>query len=280
VLRHGGEIKAYPHDIMDWHEVVNDGPNDDQFTMSYCPLTGSAVAWIGDANEPRRSFGVSGLLYNSNLILYDRKTDSRWSQMQQRAVWGSRSGEIPQTIQLVEMAFSTLRQMYPDAQVMTRITGWQNSRDYDDYPYGFYRQHEGLQFPVEPLDNRLHLKSRVIGVNSGSASKVFQLDGFGPTTQAINEQIGNLSYVAVGNSALNLAAIYDRKLADGTILVFTPIQDDLPNVMSDSEGNVWDVFGTAVSGPRAGEQLDKTLSYTAFWFAWAAFFPDPEIHFN
>jgi hypothetical protein len=99
-------------------------------------------------------------------------------------------------------------------------------------------------------------------------------------TQVINDQIGTLSYVAVGNSDLNFAAIYNRELADGTILAFTPVQGDLPNVMSDDEGNVWDIFGTAVSGLRAGEQLGKTNSYTAFWFAWAAFFPDSEIYFN
>ncbi|MDH3806651.1 MAG: DUF3179 domain-containing protein, partial [Gammaproteobacteria bacterium] len=132
VLRFGGEIKAYPHDIMNWHEIVDDGPNDDPFAMSYCPLTGSAVAWRADANVFRRTFGVSGLLYNSNLILYDRTTGSRWSQMLQKSVWGERAGEEPERIQVLEMPFSTLQQMYPDAQVMTRQTGW--NRDYDDYP--------------------------------------------------------------------------------------------------------------------------------------------------
>ena len=280
VLRSGGEVKAYPHDIMDWHEIVNDGPNDDPFAMSYCPLTGSAVAWRGDANELRRSFGVSGLLYNSNLILYDRKTDSRWSQMLQKSVWGPRAGEEPERIQVVEMTFATLQTMYPNAQVMTRETGWQNSRDYDVYPLLLYRVHEGLLFPVSVQDFRLHLKARVIGIQSNTGSKVYQLDGFGAATQAINEPFENQSIVVVGNTDQNFAAIYSRVLSDGTILTFSPIQNDLPNVMSDDEGNVWDIFGSAISGPRAGEQLEMTRSYTSMWFAWAAFFQDAEIHFN
>ena len=278
VLRFGGEIKAYPHDIMNWHEIVDDGPNDDPFAMSYCPLTGSAVAWRADANVFRRTFGVSGLLYNSNLILYDRTTGSRWSQMLQKSVWGERAGEEPERIQVLEMPFSTLQQMYPDAQVMTRQTGW--NRDYDDYPYGLYLSHNFLLFPVSVEDHRLHLKTRVIGIQSSTSSRAYQLDGFGDLTQAINDQFEDQSIVVVGDTAQDFAAIYSRVLSDGTILNFSPIQGDLPNVMSDDEGNVWDIFGTAASGPRAGEQLDMTRSYTAMWFAWAAFFQDAEIYFN
>jgi len=277
VLRDGFITKAYPHDVMDWHEVVNDSPSDDPFTMSYCPLTGSAVAWKG-ANTARSSFGVSGLLYNSNLILYDRDTDSSWAQMLQKSVWGPRAGQEPERIQVIEMSFRALLDMYPHAHVLTRNTGWE--RNYGIYPYGRYKTEAGLLFPVSNEDNRLHPKTRVIGIHSDTSSKVYQLDRFGATTQAVNDQFEDLSIVAVGNSALNFAAIFERELSDGTILTLSPVQDDLPNVMSDAEGNVWDIFGTAVSGPRVGTQLVMTRSFTAYWFAWVAFFEDAQIHFN
>jgi hypothetical protein len=277
VLRDGNTVKAYPHDVMNWHEVVNDGATNRAFTMSYCPLTGSAVAW-NDANIATRSFGVSGLLYNSNLILYDRATDSRWSQMLQKSVWGTREGELPDTIQVIETLFGTLLEMYPSAKVMTRDTGWE--RNYDIYPYGPYLTDEGLLFPVSEVDGRLHPKTRVIGIQTGASNKVYQIDSFGPTTVTINDQVGDQPIVAVGNSLRNFAAIYSRELSDGTILTFHPIQDGLPNIMNDDEGNIWDIFGIAISGPRAGQQLGKTDSLTSFWFAWAAFFPESEIHFN
>ena len=73
--------------------------------------------------------------------------------------------------------------------------------------------------------------------------------------------------------------MYSRSLADGTILQFDPIQDALPNIMTDSEGNVWDIFGQAVSGPRTGTQLNLVNAYSAMWFSWAAHFPSVEIHF-
>ena len=94
-VRYNGEVKIYPHDILNWHEIVNDGPADDPYILSYCPLTGSAMAWEGDPSAADPTFGVSGLLYESNLILYDRQTDSNWAQMLEESVEGSRSGDVP-----------------------------------------------------------------------------------------------------------------------------------------------------------------------------------------
>jgi hypothetical protein len=283
-VKHAGEVKIYPQDIMDWHEIVNDGPDDDPMTLSYCPLTGSATAWKGTIAHANQSFGVSGLLYNSNLLLYDRETRSLWSQMYEAAVFGPRIRELPDRLQLIEAKFGTLRGMFPDAMTMNRATGF--IRDYPQYPYGNYREAAGLLYPVTNADNRMHPKTRVIGVRDGEGvddtvtAKVYQLGGFGDSTVAINDQVGNLSIVVVGNTALDFAVIYDRELEDGTILTFSPIEGDGANIMRDDEGNVWDAFGVAVSGPRAGTQLSMTNSYTAFWFAWVAHFPDSDFHFS
>jgi hypothetical protein len=264
---------------MDWHEIVNDSQSGQPFTVSYCPLTGSTLAREGDASHDDPTFGTSGLLYNSNLILYDRQTESYWSQMLQLAVNGPRIGQAPVKIQVVETRFSTLQQMYPDAMVMTRDTGF--SRNYDFFPYDNYRTSNGLLFPADnDDDNRLHRKERVLGVLAGTGNKVYQVGGFGSQTQAINDQLSITPTVVVGNTDLDFAVAYDRELADGTILTFEPLQNELPNVMTDDEGNVWDIFGTATSGPRAGQQLDTTESYIVMWFAWTAFYVNAAIHFN
>lgn len=278
LVRDGDQVKAYPEDIMDYHEIVNDGPATAPFTVSYCPLTGSAVGWQGIVEHADPSYGVSGLLYNSNLLLYDRETGSIWSQLLELAVFGDRSGEKANHIQVLQTSFRTLKAMYPDAMVMTRNTG--HVRSYDDYLYGDYRDSNSFLFRVGRQDNRMHPKQRVIGIHDGTASKVYQLGAFGLSTKTINDQFGSQSIVVVGNSALNYAAIYDRVLSDGSVLAFEPIQDALPNVMSDTEGNIWDIFGTAVSGPRVGEQLASVNSYTAMWFAWSAHFSTVELHFN
>ena len=167
VVRYAGQYFAYPLDILDWHEIVNDDSTGQPFVVSYCPLTGSSVAWEGNASHADSTFGVSGLLYNSNLILYDRETGSYWSQMLQLAVNGPRIRENPTTIQIVETQFSTLQQMFPDAMVMTRDTGF--NRDYDFYPYDDYRTSNNLLFAADNSDdNRLQRKERVLGVLAGS----------------------------------------------------------------------------------------------------------------
>lgn len=273
-----GEYRAYPHKILNWHEVVNDSVFANDFVLSYCPLTGSALGWDVDESVVNPQFGVSGLLYNSNLIMYDRDSDSRWSQMLEQAVWGPRISDIATRIQVIETDFETWVAMYPDSLVLTTDTG--HDRNYLLYPYGNYFHDDELLFPVSNLDNRLHKKERVIGIRSATASKVYQIGGFGTTTQAINEQFDGQEVVVVGNSDENIAAIFNRELSDGTVLTFSPLSGQLPAIMQDTEGNVWDVFGTALSGPRAGTRLTSTNSYTAMWFAWATFFENTEIHFN
>ena len=283
-VKRGDSVKIYPHDIMDYHEIVNEIAEESPFALSYCPLTGSATAWTANVEHADSSFGVSGLLYNSNLLLYDRETDTLWSQIYEQAVSGPRIREVPERLQALEAKFGTLKAMFPDAMVMTRNTGYRN--DYVTYPYGNYRESAGLLYPVTNSDNRMHPKTRVLGVRTSigvdetAPTKVYQIGAFGATTQAINDQVGETSIVVVGNTELDFAVAFDRRLPDGTILTFTAVDGALPVVMQDDEGTAWDAFGTAVDGPRAGQQLAMTDSFIAFWFAWVAHFPEAGIHFN
>jgi hypothetical protein len=270
-------MKAFPHDIMDWHEIANDMIMSEPATLSYCPLTGTSLLWKGSANAGDPTFGVSGLLYESNLILYDRETHSRWSQMLGQSIEGSRQTEFAEAMQIVETTWETWQAMYPDTLVLSRSTGF--SRDYDDYPYGSYRQNNRLLFEVTGRDERLHLKNRVIGIKAGNTSRAYQIDGFDAGIHIINEEFNGVPIVVIGSSNRNLAAIYERTLADGTILEFSALDGSGGVVMQDSEGNTWDIFGTAISGQRETESLPKTDSYIAFWFAWATFFPGTEIYF-
>ena len=167
-MKIGGQVKVYPHDIMDYHEIVNDEVPANPVILSYCPLTGSALAWKGNPAHADPTFGVSGQLYNSNLLPYDRETDSLWSQMLEIAVHGDRVREQPERLQVVETTWATIRAMYPDAVQMTRDTG--HVRNYDNYPYGTFRSSTNLLFPVQNDDNRLHRKTRVIGIRTSAGA--------------------------------------------------------------------------------------------------------------
>ena len=115
----GEATRAYPHLILDWHEIINDGIGDDLFSITYCPLTGSGSAWNRVIDGVETTFGVSGLVYNSNLMPYDRRTDSYWSQMKNLAVNGPLAGMAIETYPIVETTWETWQEMYPETRVVS-----------------------------------------------------------------------------------------------------------------------------------------------------------------
>jgi len=280
-IKIGDDVRAYPHTILDWHEIVNDrfaiDGQQQPVTLSYCPLTGSAMLWKGNMESSDPTFGTSGLLYNSNLILYDRETFSIWSQMLEQGINAAERLTIPDRLQVVETTWSTWQEMYPQTTLMTQDTGF--SRPYGLYPYGTFKIDNSLLFNVNNSgDSRLHRKERVVGINVGSSSKVYPISSFASIITTLNDNVGGMDVVITGSSSQNFGVIFNRQLEDCTVLDFSPVLDQLPVVMTDNEGTQWDVFGVAVSGPRAGTQLQKTNSYIAYWFAWTAFFPNADIY--
>jgi hypothetical protein len=276
-MKVGNEVRAYPHPILDWHEIINDDVNGTQLSITYCPLTGSGIAWNRVINGTQTTFGVSGILYNTNLIPYDRATNSNWSQMKLQCVNGPLSGTIISTYQVVETTWKTWKEMYPQTKVVSQNTGF--SRPYGQYPYGDYKTSSSLLFPIGNDDTRLPRKERVHGVIVGERTKVYRINSFSDDIEVINDLFNDIALVVAGSRAKNLVVVYERKLADGTLLSFTPIQNaSLPVVMTDTEGTRWNIFGRAVSGPRTGTELKSVRSYIAYWFAWGAFFPGAEIY--
>ena len=281
-VKNGDEVKAYPHQVLDWHEIVNDEIGGTPFALTYCPLTGTGIGWHREINGSVTEFGVSGLLFRNNLIPFDRNSDSEWSQMQLRGVRGEHSASNIETVDVIETNWSTWKEMYPDSEVLTTETGF--SRDYQEYTYGIsYLNNSNTLFPVNNRDDRLHEKERVHGIIADTAAtedadvKVYVIDDMGTGVNVIEDSFQGIDHVVVGSAELNIAASFERTI-NGTLLNFEPVNDSLPVVMEDQEGNRWDIFGNAVSGPRQGQQLTPTKSYTGYWFAWADFFLGAEIY--
>jgi hypothetical protein len=268
----GGTIRAYPHPILDWHEIVNDDINGQKTAITYCPLTGSAIAWKRNGVVSNSEFGVSGLLYNSNLIPYDRGSSSNWSQMKLQCVNGALIGNEIEISKIIETTYKTWRGMYPTSKLLSTNTGF--GRQYGVYPYGGYKTNDDLIFPVNNQDNRLQKKERVLGLIAGGQTMAFVINSFSTEGSIENVSFGGEEFIVIGNSGKNFAAAYIRKLEDGTMLEFTYTQGELPQVMMDNEGTKWNIFGEAIEGPRAGESLQQAKSFIAYWFAWAAFYPN------
>lgn len=173
----GNQIRVYPHKVLDWHEVVNDGQATTPAAISYCPLTGTASVWESTIDGQLHSFGVSGLLYNSNLILYDRTSDSNWQQMRQLAVSGPYMQRVPEIIPYAEMTWEGARKLDSELVVMTENTG--EDRNYDEYPYGEYRtNNEQINYPLDVFDQRIPAKERVLAVIINDHVKVYRFSDF------------------------------------------------------------------------------------------------------
>lgn len=272
-LKVGEDVRAYPHRILDWHEIVNDRVGGRDIAINYCPLTGTGIGWDREVDGEVTSFGISGLLYNSNMIAYDRNTDSNWSQMLLKSVNGKQIGKKVTTWPVIETNWKTWKSMFPDTKVLSPITGYYQS--YNTYPYGNYRTHNGkLLFPVAYEDTRLPWKERVLGVVRGGDAKAYRFNNFPETgIGVINDGFLGKGLVVAGSRDMNFMIAFERKMEDGTQLTFIPVQDALPVIMTDQEGNTWNVFGEAVSGPRAGTQLPTVDAFMGYWVAWGAFYP-------
>ncbi len=163
-----GEARAYPHNIFWWHEIYNDRIGETEFSVTFCPLTGSGMVFAGRHDGGAVDFGVSGNLYNSNLVMFDRQSDTLWSQMIYTAISGDRIGERLTLLPVVETTWARWTQMYPDTLVASNDTGY--SRSYDSYPYGSYRtDHSNTFRDTNPSpDPRYPNKSRVLGLPTAS----------------------------------------------------------------------------------------------------------------
>ena len=167
------ELRLYPHKILDWHEIVNDQAGEVPFSLIYCPLTGTASAWVRKVDGESTTFGVSGLLYNSNVVPYDRKTGSRWSQLKEQCINGEQIGNTPQMLPTIETTWANWKRLFDDPPVLSFDTGF--GRSYGIYPYGDYREnHDNFLFPLLREDDRVPAKERVHVVVINNKARVYR----------------------------------------------------------------------------------------------------------
>ncbi|AFK19378.2 DUF3179 domain-containing protein [Haloferax mediterranei ATCC 33500] len=273
-----GIARAYPLAILNWHEIANDAFDDRPVVVTYCPLCGSAV--VADrlvAGEPT-NFGVSGYLWMSDLVMYDVRTESLWSQVLATAIRGERTGD---TLSLIPSTISTWgewKASHPDTEVLVpppvsdTIRGRQ-SRSYDVNPYSSYRQsgRVGIGFNDE-VDERMHPKTSVIGITAGGVARAYPLDAV-KNAGVVNDTVGELPVVVASSTDGTLVA-YVRRI-DGSVAEFE--RDGSALVAA---GSRWDLLtGRALDGSHEGATLTRANDRSPmFWFAWADFNPDTEIY--
>jgi hypothetical protein len=208
-----GRPRAYVRFITVWHEIVNETAGGKPITITYCPLTGSTLVFSGVLSDGRTtSFGTSGMLYNSNLVMYDRATKSLWPQLFGVAVRGDLKGQrLTEVGGAVSTTFGRWKAKYPDGVVLSKDTG--HARAYGTWPYGDYDTTGDPFFPVRFRDDRLPSKKLVVGVRSGGAALAIPKDEFTQRKEA-NIDVGGRALVARYDADLDAVRVLDRKTED------------------------------------------------------------------
>ncbi|MDV6013597.1 DUF3179 domain-containing protein [Haloechinothrix sp. LS1_15] len=238
-LRYGGEVRAYPQPVLVWHEIVNDRVGGDRLVVTYCPLTGTTIGFTGTGDRDDMTFGTTGKLVNSNLLMYDRETDSEWPQVLGTAITGPLMGEVLRTVPLVWTTWRAWREAHPDSAVLSLDTG--AARDYTRDPYGSYPNRsgyyvdEGTLFPVLHTDDRFGDKEVVLGVRAGGEQLAIPKE-LVRQDRSVEADVGGVA----------IRAEWDEGLATA---------------------RVWEL----------GNGLETADFMDAMWFAWFAFYPDTEV---
>ena len=169
-----GVKRVYPFQVMVWHEIVNDRIAGDPILITYCPLCGSGIAYERMIDGKEVEFGTSGKLFNSNLVMYDRKTDTYWTQIDGLAVVGELTGMRLEPVSIDTVVWRDWKKAHPESEVLSQDTGF--SRPYGNDPYGSYYEDSFLMFPVENVDDRVHPKTVIFGIEVNGKHRAYKED--------------------------------------------------------------------------------------------------------
>ncbi|MEN8238391.1 MAG: DUF3179 domain-containing protein [Actinomycetota bacterium] len=284
-LEINGDARAYPVRALVWHEIVNDTVGGVPVVITYCPLCNSAAAFDRRVAGAPTTFGTSGMLYHSALVMYDRATESLWTHFDGTSVIGLLTGVVLEEYPSPLLAWSDFRAAYPTGAVLdwTR-TGV--SRDYGRNPYAGYDDPDSSPDLFRGnIDGRAAAMRRVVGIAVGDEAIAYPLD-------LLMGRSGSVTPVTVGGQDLSIfwtpgqaSALDDVTLAGGrdvgSVGVFKPVVEQMMLTFEyDGESFVdaetassWSIAGDAVAGPLKGARLERVPHFDTFWFAWAAYEP-------
>lgn len=285
-LEINGEAKAYPIQILMWHEIASDELGGVPVAVTFCPLCYSAIVFDRRLDGEVLELGVSGLLRHSDMIMFDRKTESLWQQFSGEALVGEYTGDFLTIVPSQLISFDQFREAYPGAEVMSRETG--HRRNYGENPYAGYDDINNSPFLLRAeVPGKISPMEKVVGVRTESAVKGYT---YSVTSEkrVLHDTVGGEPIVIFHlngmASALDNRAIH-RSRDDGATGVFSPVLNGEQlefefyngEIRDMNTGSTWNITGKAIDGQLKGEQL-KTMVYGDYFaFAWLVFYPETEM---
>lgn len=281
-----GQARAYPIQILIWHEIANDELAGVPVAVTFCPLCYSAIVFDRRLDGEVYEFGVSGLLRHSDMIMYDRTTESLWQQFSGEALVGDLTGKELRIVSSQLISFEQFRESHPDAPVLSRETG--HMRNYGENPYAGYDDINNSPFMLEEdIPREISPMEKVVGVRTSNEVKGYTYS-ITREKRVLHDTVGDEPIVIFHldgmSSAMDNRTI-NQSRDDGATGVFSPVLtgEQLEFEFNDGKirdkntGSTWNISGKATSGPLEGEQLETKIYGDYFSFAWLVFYPDTEM---
>jgi len=286
MVRYAGEARAYPLQLLIFHELANDQIGDLPILVSYCPLCNSTITFDRRIDGVVHTFGVSGMLRNSDMVMYDRQTDSLWQQLTGDGLVGEHTGKQLRLVSSQVVPWDSFAKNFPDGKVLSRRTG--HARRYGTTPYGGYEFSNRLMFPV-PVTRRVNVRpmERMLTLTVAGKVRAYTFDSL-RRHKVTEGKIKDHRYV-VFYEPTTLTTMDTRSIADsravGSVGVFSTELDserlkfEFKNgkVFDKATRSTWDFLGRAVDGPLEGKQLESIEHGVYYAFAVLAFYPNAEL---
>ncbi|MBI4988839.1 MAG: DUF3179 domain-containing protein [Rhodocyclales bacterium] len=287
VLRLAGRARAYPLQILMYHEIVNDTFSDVPVAVTFCPLCNASIVFDRRLDGSMLDFGTTGRLRKSDLVMYDRQTESWWQQFTGEGIVGAHAGRQLRMLPSEVASFAEFAAAYPVGEVLSQRTG--HTRPYGRNPYrGYDRIGQNPFLFDDPVDKRLPAMERVLAVELGGKTRLHPFARL-EKQAVLNEMLAGTPYVVFAQarvrSALDAERIAEGRLipaagafrreAGGRTLEFSLRGNEVTDAQT---GSRWNAFGEAVAGPLKGMRLEAVPGGVHFAFAWLAFRPDSEIY--
>ena len=286
ILEINGEARAYPLQILIWHEIVNDEFDGQPVVVTFCPLCNTALVFARPAiNGEVLTFGTSGNLRISDLVMWDRQTESWWQQFNGEAIVGDLTGTKLEFIPSAIISWADFKSKQPDGQVLSIQTGF--SRSYGRNPYSGYDNINSFPFLFTgDLNDRLPPMARVLGIllesGEGGAYSLELLKENRVMNETLADTPLTIFWKSGTASALDSGSISDGRDVGTTGVFSRSVEDQIltfiaqvDGTFEDQEtGSTWDILGEAIDGQLQGTRLVSLPHHDTFWFAWAAFVPD------
>ncbi len=270
-VTYNGVAKAYPLNILSWHEVVNDNFSGKPVAITYCVFCRTAIAYESKMSGKALTFRITGLLYNANDILVDVQTRSYWQQITGESIMGDYIGRNLTKIPAEMTTWGLWKGKYPETLLLSDNTGF--DRDYTINPYAGYEESENTQYFPKAEDKTLFVKDIIYGVVFNDGFRAYPKNNV-TVAGLINDRAGNERLLVLHDKDLDVVKIFDRMLKSSELNF--ELRGD--KIIDTNTNSVWNYDGVATDGALKGNKLKRVDAVQSFWYVWAGFYPKTQVY--